>query len=302
MHAFKRESASYEFELKNKNLFISAKPVSIKDAPDLEKYIPQLGYIAFIRTKGLPSILVIEDFLERIQTPEAGSIIQMVLSAFYYTFKPHEDQRDQLRKNLRYFSLANHYGVLRAALPQEVLEGAKLKYQDLLKNIDSLERDYIISEQMIQKFHINEPMVATTGLIVHATLNHNWYVYETNQPHSDMPEYLFSVLHHNDFKLTTNADVVFTGTQNECLNYVKTKQKEIYGISLDEYKTIRNQLNNSKNQASDLEILLDVPFKDTLQGKAELAEKKAQTEEKVEESISYLNLAGKNEGDSNGRR
>jgi hypothetical protein len=299
MHVFKRVSESYGFELKNKDLYVTANPDSVQSALTYPQGRVPPGFKSYEPIKGLPALLVIEDYLDRIKTPEASNIIQIVLSGFHYTFKPHEDQREQLRKGLRYFSLADHYNVLSAALPQEMLDGAKARYTELLEKITSLEHDYVISEQMIQKFHINEPLVATTGLVVHATINHNWYVYETNQPHSDLPEYLFNVLHHNDFKLTTNADVVFTGTQNECLNYVRDKQKEIYGISLDEFKTIKTKLDNGKRVVDDLEVLLDVPFKDTLAGKTELAEKEQQTAEKLEENLNYINLASKNVGAKN---
>lgn len=298
MHAFKRESTDYTFELNDKNLTISCNDYLTGNMTRFDSD----DYVEYGRNKGMPYILVIKDFMEKIKSPEAGTVVQNVLSAFFHTFEKQGDHREQLRKGLRYFSLADHYGVLAAALPSEVLEGARLKYDQLLSDVDSQVNEYAITEQMIQKFHINEPMVATTGLVVYATLNDNWYIFETNERHKDIPEYLHSVLHHTDFKRVTSVTSMFTGTQNECQQYVLNKQKDVYGVSLSEFKNLATKIDFTKKLIDDMEILLNVPYDQTYAGKIELAEREQALNNVVGLNIHHLNLINRDDGDQNAKQ
>jgi hypothetical protein len=285
MHAFKRESANYTFELNDKSLQVGHK----NEYGKMTRFDYE-GYTEYGYNKRMPYILIIENFMEKIKSQEASAIIQLVLSAFYHTFEKHGDQREQLRKGLRYFALAEHYGVLNAAFPQEVLDGARAKYDSLKEKLEGLNNDFVISEQMVKKFHINEPMVASTGLIVYAALNDNWVIFETNERHKDIPEYLFSVLHHYDFKLVTQVSAVFTGTQNECQQYVRIKQKDTYGISLDEFKAIERKIEVTQRLVEDLEILLDIPYDQTLHGIKEIKEREEAVQTSVATNLQHLNL------------
>jgi hypothetical protein len=293
-HAFKRETENYKFELKKTDLHIKL----IGDFSELTFYA-DAGYSEYSHSKGMPVELIVYNYLERIKTDEASQVVNTVLSAFYRTFKPQGDQREQLRKSLRYFSLADHYGVLKAAFPNEIIEGVREKYNELVDKLTHLENDVLLTEALIKKSHINEPLVATTGLVVYAALNDNWLMFETNERHSTLPEYLYSVLHHSDFKISTNVSLVFTGTSSECQKYILDRQKDVYGVSLSEFKNLVRKLESNIKLAEDFEVLLDLDFDSTITGKREKAEKESALERITENNLHHLNFDSKETGANN---
>lgn len=247
MSSYKYETENLEFSWGNdgsvlfrtKGKNILERGVSIKNVEDLELYCFEGESIA----------LRIPDFVKQDQ-----SLAQKIITLFVPIVKNH--LRNEIVEGLRYYKVAEHYKLM---VPQDI---AIVKLNALRKDYDNIIGKYPIyleelecMEDRARINHINDPLVATTGLMVYATLNATWFIWETLDKAESTPEYLNRV----DLYTDNYSYNVETNTQNECIKYVMNAQESLYNMSLATLVKKRNDAETLLKNINDLEIVLKIP-------------------------------------------
>lgn len=285
MSVFKKETADFIFSLRHDNSlliwFKEGKPDFVSPFSEVTDYIK-----AAKDEKGRALEVEVMDLFGTINS-SSGRVVQDVLSAFSYTFKTHEDQREQLMEGLRYFIHAKHYKLFESLNPEPLLNKYKEDYNTALERYPAFLKEHDELNEKARVLHLNDPLVATTGLLVYASIDANWFIYETRKTSEERPEYLYSI-DRRDLENNILVPDVFMGSQKECINQVMIEQIENYGISYENVLKKRQENAALRTMLKELEIVTDVPADQRLEAKEAAAEQAEQESAVLDQNLTRL--------------
>lgn len=253
-YVFKTESLEFSWcndkslIVRSKGAVLAQRGVSVKTVNNIDIYMKDAEVIG----------LRIYDFPEQDQ-----NLASQLITVFVPVSKGY--LRKEIIEGLKYFRLAFLYGLL---VPQDVanvkLAALRRDYQNILDKLPEFNSNLEKTEQESVKNHINDPLIATTGLIVYATVDVTWLVSETQEQAPDAPEYLNIVDEKANYSYYwDNYEIaVFKGTQLACINYVMEQQKQKYGFSISDLMNTRQQKVELTQKIDGLETVLMIPYQD----------------------------------------
>lgn len=285
---FKRETIDFTFSLRNDNTLIIYINDDAVPTATLDRYNSVGSSVVHYYTLPFKTVVKLEisNFFETMASHASGLLVQYVLSAFKEQFLPKGDQREQITEGLIYFVHAKHYKLFEQADPKPLLNKYIQDYKDIRERYPIFleEHDRQVEKARVQ--HLNDPLVASTGLIVYSTLQCNWYVYETQERSLEAPEYLYAVDSRSQTAFHTDS---FKGRQKECINFVMQQQIDLYGISFEQVLKKKQENEALRTMIKELEIVTRVPLRNRLETQEEAATQQEHDEASLDQNLTRLN-------------